>query len=187
MVGPDQVASHHPSGVDRKIMGVSFAAKLRHGSTRTCSAAWSRCAHWRCVCAPSPNTGSDHRKCGNAIGRARTYTDATRSFSGRFWNRAFGSFMQWGMIPRFQPFGVRSGKAQMEQCFSVSPSKKTYLPILELLPPPALGECRHRGLARRLVAVRRCAIVMVAEHQRPHHGASSGAAVTFMMRGRSRR
>jgi cyanuric acid amidohydrolase len=28
-----------------KIMGVFFAAKLRHGSTRTCSAAWSRCAH----------------------------------------------------------------------------------------------------------------------------------------------
>jgi hypothetical protein len=27
------------------IMGVSFAAKLRRGSTRTCSAAWSRCAH----------------------------------------------------------------------------------------------------------------------------------------------
>jgi hypothetical protein len=79
----------HPSPVDRKIMGVSFAAKLRHGSTRTCSAAWSRCAHWRCVCVPSPSTRSDHRKCGNAIGRARTYTDATRSFSGRLWNRAF--------------------------------------------------------------------------------------------------
>src|SRR5439155_14278361 len=34
-----------PSGVEGKIMGVSFAAKPRRGSTRTCSAAWSRCAH----------------------------------------------------------------------------------------------------------------------------------------------
>src|SRR6516162_5806698 len=91
MVGPDQVASHHPSGVDRKIMGVSFAAKLRHGSTRTCSAAWSRCAHWRCVCAPSPNTGSDHRKCGNATGRGRRCTDATRGFSGRLLDWAFSN------------------------------------------------------------------------------------------------
>src|SRR5215831_5337440 len=30
--------------------------------------------------------------------------------------------------------------------FSVCPRKQTYLPILELLPPPALGERRHRGL-----------------------------------------
>jgi hypothetical protein len=37
-----------------KIKGVSLAAKLRRGSTRTCSAARSRCAHWQCVCVPSP-------------------------------------------------------------------------------------------------------------------------------------
>ena len=38
--------------------------------------------------------------------------------------------------------------------FSGLPRKRTYLPILELLPPPASRECCHRGLARRLVAVR---------------------------------
>jgi hypothetical protein len=34
-----------PVHVERMIMGVSFAAKLRRGSTRTCSAAWFRCGH----------------------------------------------------------------------------------------------------------------------------------------------
>jgi Resolvase, N terminal domain len=67
----------------------SFAPKLRHGSTRTCSAAWSRCAHWQCVCVPSPSTRSDHHKCGNAIGRGQRCTGATRGFSGRLWDRAF--------------------------------------------------------------------------------------------------
>jgi hypothetical protein len=51
-----------------KIKGVSFAAKLHRGSTRTCSAAWSRCAHWQCVCVPSPSTRRGRRKCGNATG-----------------------------------------------------------------------------------------------------------------------
>src|SRR5262249_19019029 len=37
------------------------------------------------------------------------------------------------------------------QC-PVCPRKRTYLPISELLPPPALGERRHRGLARRLIS-----------------------------------
>src|SRR5215470_5601946 len=36
-------------------------------------------------------------------------------------------------------------------------------PILELLPPPASRECRHRGLARRFVSVRRGAVLVVAE------------------------
>jgi len=31
--------------------------------------------------------------------------------------------------------------------FPGCPRKRTYLPISELLPPPALGERRHRGLA----------------------------------------
>src|SRR5262249_49730895 len=69
--------------------GSFFAAKLRRGSTRTCSAAWSRCARWQCVCVPSPSTGSGHRKCDNAIGRGRRCTDATRSFSGRLSDQAF--------------------------------------------------------------------------------------------------
>ena len=72
-------------------MGVFFAAKLRRGSTRTCSAAWSRCARWQCVCVPSPSTGSGHRKCGNATGRGRRCTDATRGFSGRLWDWAFSN------------------------------------------------------------------------------------------------
>jgi len=46
----------------------------------------------------------------------------------------------------------------MSTYFPVCPRKRTSLPILELLPPPALRECRHRGLARRLVAVRRRAV-----------------------------
>jgi hypothetical protein len=34
-------------------------------------------------------TGSGHRKCGNAIGRGRICTDATRDFLGRLWDGAF--------------------------------------------------------------------------------------------------
>ena len=48
--------------------------------------------------------------------------------------------------------GVRTGKAQNERMFSGLPPKADHLPILELLPPPALTERRHRRLARRLVA-----------------------------------
>src|SRR5215472_6575853 len=36
------------------------------------------------------------------------------------------------------------------------------------LPPPTLGKRRHCGLARRLVAVRRGAVLMIAKGQRPH-------------------
>ena len=36
------------------------------------------------------------------------------------------------------------------------------------LPPPALRERRHRGLARRLVAVRRRTIFVMSERQGPH-------------------
>src|SRR5262245_29382189 len=48
------------------------------------------------------------------------------------------------------------------------PPKADLLPILELLPPPALRERRHRGLARHLVAVRRRAILMMSKGERPH-------------------
>src|SRR5258708_36851566 len=40
----------------------------------------------------------------------------------------------------------------------------------DLFPPPALCERRHRGLARRRVAVRRCAVFMVPDGERPHPG-----------------
>src|SRR5215831_275447 len=49
---------------------------------------------------------------------------------------------------------VESEKAR----FSGLPRRRTYLPILELLPPPALRERSHRGLARHLVAVHRLTI-----------------------------
>src|SRR5262245_7994448 len=39
--------------------------------------------------------------------------------------------------------------------------------VLGLLPPPALGERRHRGLARRRVAVCAPAIAVIAEGERP--------------------
>ena len=76
------------------------------------------------------------------------------------------------MIPRFhravcdlrpvgKSLGLKSGKAQNEQMFSGLPPKRTYLPILELLPPPALRERRHGGLARRLVAVRLRAVFVM--------------------------
>src|SRR5262249_23712416 len=56
------------------------------------------------------------------------------------------------------PFWGQTGKAQKSKCFPVCPRKRTYLPILELLLPLALGERRHRCLARRRVAVRRRAV-----------------------------
>src|SRR5262245_61088850 len=45
----------------------------------------------------------------------------------------------------------------MSECFRVCPRKRNYLPILELLPPPALGERGHRGLARRAAAAKNAA------------------------------
>ena len=54
-------------------------------------------------------------------------------------------------------FGFGSGEAQHGQMFSGLPPKADF-PILELPPPQALRERRHRGLARRIVAVRRRAI-----------------------------
>src|SRR5262249_44854572 len=43
------------------------------------------------------------------------------------------------------------------------------------LAPPALGECCHRSLARRAVAVRRRAILVGAERQRPNPRRSYGS------------
>src|SRR5215831_17692647 len=53
-----------------------------------------------------------------------------------------------GMIPRFEPLVVSGGKAQNEhRFFRFAPESGTYLSILELVPPPAFRECRHRSLA----------------------------------------
>src|SRR5215475_5245507 len=53
------------------------------------------------------------------------------------------------MLPN-DSLGSKAVRLRMNTCFPVCARKRTYLPILELLPPPALGERRHRGLARRL-------------------------------------
>ena len=56
-------------------------------------------------------------------------------------------------------FGVKKRKGSVFRFAG----KRTYLPILELLPPSALRERRHRGLARHCVAVRRDAVLMLAK------------------------
>src|SRR5215467_2003453 len=62
--------------------------------------------------------------------------------------------------------GVKTRKSSVSaNSFSVCPRKQTYLPILELLPPPALSERRHCGLACRRVAVRRP--VVIKQHRPP--------------------
>ena len=43
-----------------------------------------------------------------------------------------------------------------------------YAPVVWLLSSPALSKRRHRSLARRLVAVSRRAVLLVAVGQRPH-------------------
>src|SRR5262245_28698542 len=56
------------------------------------------------------------------------------------------------MIPLRPPHrGVIAPPLRTSVCFSGLPPKADF-PILELLPPPALSERRHRGLVRRLVA-----------------------------------
>jgi len=56
----------------------------------------------------------------------------------------------------------------MSNCCPVCPRKRTSLPILERLPPPALRECRHRGLARRFVPVSGATDGVAVVAVRPH-------------------
>ena len=51
--------------------------------------------------------------------------------------------------PGYVGLGSKPVKLRTSKCFPVCPRKQTSLPILELLPPPALRECRHRSLACR--------------------------------------
>src|SRR5262249_7512231 len=46
-----------------------------------------------------------------------------------------------------------SGSKAERLSFPLCPRKRTYLPILQLLPPPALRERCHGGLARRGIAI----------------------------------
>jgi hypothetical protein len=66
-------------------------------------------------------------------------------------------------------FGVESGKAQ----FSALPPPKADFPILELLPPPALGERRHRGRESALSLSPFFEAVLLAA------GAGAGLATAF--------
>src|SRR5262249_60541911 len=59
--------------------------------------------------------------------------------------------------------GSKPVNLEVSKCVPVCPRKRTYLPILELPPPPTLRERRHRGLAPRLVAARRRAVFLVPE------------------------
>jgi hypothetical protein len=52
-----------------------------------------------------------------------------------------------------------------------------------LFPPPALGEGCHRSLARRLMAVRRCAVLVVAVEQCPRPGCPYGCRVDLQAPG----
>src|SRR5262249_28127115 len=70
------------------------------------------------------------------------------------------------MLPN-DSLGSKAVRLRMSTCFPVCARKRTYLPILELLPPPALRERRHRGLARRLVDVRWRAVLVVPEGEGP--------------------
>ena len=42
-------------------------------------------------------------------------------------------------------------RLRASKCFPVCPRKRTYLPILELLPSPTLRERRHRGLVNEVL------------------------------------
>src|SRR5262249_21344639 len=70
------------------------------------------------------------------------------------------------MLPN-DSLGSKAVRLRMSTCFPVCARKRTYLPILELLPRPARRERRHRGLARRLVAVGRSGVFVIAKGQRP--------------------
>src|SRR5262249_4254164 len=70
---------------------------------------------------------------------------------------------------------VSAGSAEARDNAIADCVKRTYLPILELLPPPAFCECCHRGLTRRLVAVDRRVVFVAAIGQRPQPW--TGAAV----------
>src|SRR5262245_33922778 len=88
---------------------------------------------------------------GLLIGRTAVHSGKDPAFV------AYDQFLSTGILQPLSRGEVRCGskpvKLGTSKCFQVCPRKRTYLPILELLPPPAVRERRHRGLARRLTAV----------------------------------
>src|SRR5262249_19000914 len=79
----------------------------------------------------------------------------------------------------FEPANVRfGGKVDIPLSLSYvrfTPRKRT----LACLPPPTLREGRHRGLARRGVAVRRGAVLVMPEGERPHPRRTKGRGVNL--------
>ena len=63
--------------------------------------------------------------------------------------------------------GQNRKSSKSANVFRFAPRKRIYLPILELLPPPAFGERPHRGLARHLVAVHRLTIFVGQDGPQP--------------------
>src|SRR5262245_55531257 len=102
---------------------------------------------------------------GLLIGRTAVHSGKDPAFV------AYDQFLSTGILQPLSRGEVRCGskpvKLGTSKCFQVCPRKRTYLPILELLRPSTLRERRHRGLARRLVAVRWRAVLMVAKGERP--------------------
>src|SRR5215467_10605440 len=97
---------------------------------------------------------------GLLIGRTAVHSGKDPAFV------AYDQFLSTGILQPLSRGEVRCGskpvKLGTSKCFQVCPRKRTYLPILELLRPPTLRERRHRGLARRLVAVRRRPVLILA-------------------------
>src|SRR5262249_17333228 len=64
--------------------------------------------------------------------------------------------------------GSKPEKLSISKCFSVLPPKAELPPDLRTTPcRQVLAKRRHRGLARRLVVVRRRAVLMMAKGERP--------------------
>src|SRR5262245_13050789 len=86
---------------------------------------------------------------GLLIGRTAVHSGKDPAFV------AYDQFLSTGILQPLSRGEVRCGskpvKLGTSKCFQVCPRKRTYLPILELLPPPAVRERCHRGLARRLI------------------------------------
>src|SRR5262245_50994503 len=103
---------------------------------------------------------------GLLIGRTAVHSGKDPAFV------AYDQFLSTGILQPLSRGEVRCGskpvKLGTSKCFQVCPRKRTYLPILELLPPPAFRERRHRGLSRRLVAVRRRVVFTVIKSEGPH-------------------
>src|SRR5262249_18357371 len=101
---------------------------------------------------------------GLLIGRTAVHSGKDPAFV------AYDQFLSTGILQPLSRGEVRCGskpvKLGTSKCFQVCPRKRTYLPILELLRPSTLSERRHRGLARRGIAVRWRAVFVLAVGER---------------------